>query len=108
MTGRDTYQIIQWVTTCEEVEGHEDPRKVAALHREAPDRDLNIRHKLGPDVDDAEEVRALHQHVVVGNVGVQHPNDGIKEQHSAKISLLLLPKVLLNRIHGVINHYHAE
>ena len=46
VTGRDANQVIEWVTSCKEVEGHEDPGQVAALHWEAPDRDLHVGHQL--------------------------------------------------------------
>ena len=108
MASRDSDQVIQRVAAREEMEGHEDPGQVAALHWEAPDRDLNVRHELGPDIDDAEEVRTLHQKVVVGDVRVQEGHEGIEEQHRTEIRLLLLPKVLFNRAHRVINHHHTE
>ena len=108
MASRDSDKVIQRVATREEVEGHEYPGQVATLHWEAPDRDLNVRHELGPDVNDAKEVRTLHQQVVVGDVRVQEGHEGIEEQHRSEIRLLLLPKVLLNRAHRVIDHHHTE
>ena len=89
------------------MESHQDPGQVHALHGEAIHGDLHVRHKLAPNVNDAEKERTLHGHVVVGESGVQHANRCIEEKHRPKVGLLLA-KVLLDSAHRVVEHHHAK